>query len=227
MLVFPRPGGTRHRVAVLILGAVACVGACLAFPLASQDAIPPLSVGVRIVDQKYEYVDQKAFLTVLEMQLRFTNKGNHLLILYRRPAVDIGRFALDRESLESGKLVFEDRPYHLYAAEHPIPTLSAKPSRRHFVVLNPGESFDRKVRYGIATGCRDSENVPGSIRRGRFSARFLVDPWPFPKDSAKIMEAQERWSSQGAWITDPILSEPVPILIPNDAGLRQCKPGSK
>ena len=185
-------------------------------PIGGERQEPPLRLTTGIVGQRYLKNDDGSLTLHLQLRLRYTNVGYQPLILYKGSKL-IHRHTTSRSAAdaEAGRFTSD---YALSISSAGGAELDESSLDRLFVILQPGESYERDALNVVALQVTpDAPETPGAaLTPGEYVLQVTTSTWPDSEELAR--ELGGRWQGAGLLWHDPAVSAPVPFRV--EAGQR-------
>jgi hypothetical protein len=191
-------------------------GSIRAQPTATK---PVLELGIGLINQSYCAANAKTTSLEMDLTLRYTNRSNQRIILYRGHDLFYQtriRREADAPSEPYTILSINSRYFdeELEAIDRPVPG-------REFVNLAPGASYERSLKVGIGVVGAKGDRANDAIRAGEHTLQLVVSAWykTWPLGAT----LRERWQSRGYLWLDPLVSNQLPFSAEPPKTLAACR----
>ncbi len=209
----------RRRLSGLLvfLSAALCQSAFSKPPAGQSQPKSPLRLTAEIISQSYCGINPSTFSLQLRLRLRYTNLSSQRLIIYQ------GHDLFYQTRLRSDATATAPQDdvmlLDMHYFDEEFERIDAASPGRVFVKLAPGDSFEREIVRGV--GVTNNRNAGGSsVQTGPHSLRVIVSTWyQSPQLAEKL---RQEWQRKGLLWTQPLVSEPLNILIQQPPAATPC-----
>jgi len=183
----------------------------------------PLIATAEIISQKYCPGDADLFRVDLDLQIKYENRTNKVLILDKQ----FGKFA-DEQIIAKSKESLALKDYESYPIfdqfVHEEDPKDFKPSvdlmRSNFILLPPGQILKIDTIVEAFVWYESKLLGKGAINYGDHVLQMGFTSWSY---KAKASQFAEPWSKFGQLVTDIIYTEPIAFQIPKNPKIeRTC-----
>ena len=219
------------KARVVVLGlSVALTSSGLDLWPAENSTGQRLTATPELVGQKYCSGDNDIFSVVLDLRVKFVNRGDTPIILDR----GIGKawyqlaVAKNKESLLAKN--FESHPNLDWIGSVQVPSTGSPERllRSEFVVIAPGANSEAEVKPFVFVWYQNVNDPKGMIIAGRHVIEVYLSAWNHAGNPSKFKDA---WRQYGELADGVITTEPVEFEVPKnpmvEANWRQIAANSR
>lgn len=183
-------------------------------------SVPLLKLTTSLLTHRFCVGDSQVSMLRLRLRLRYTNVGEHPIILNKSsnvaPTVLVSRSVADtvagnRELIYSVDFIVAEEPGF------------AKTQRllSSYVVLRRGEFFDTTSEVSVPFAVDDQRAPNGTITRGEHLLQIQVVTW---WESLEVQQQlSSKWKHRGYLWHEVVQSEPMPFSIDPHINLENCR----
>jgi len=176
----------------------------------------PLKTTLRVIGQKFCQED-KGYSIVQNLDVHIVNQTNGKLIVEEEANRYEITVASDLENLSRGK--YEYHPHIMWGDVYHSEEPQAKSPGSDFLILAPGESFERVADFWASIRRADLPPLTGILQPGNHLLQLTISTWDYRTNPE---EFRKPWEQIGTLVATGIKTEPLTIFLPPDPKFDKC-----